>query len=101
MQFGSWPGYCQDTGVTPPHRFFTCTVCTTFRPDPRIGACVNTTTGRPAASSSLARKKASCSSSTCTSCTLQGLLRGGWRVRAGGASVRGLGRGPWGGANAS
>ena len=31
------------------HRFFTCTVCTTLSPLPRMGACVNMTTGRLAA----------------------------------------------------
>ncbi len=32
-----------------PHRFLTCTVCTTLSPLPRMGACVNITTGRLAA----------------------------------------------------
>jgi hypothetical protein len=66
------------TNMTPalqPHLFLTCTVCTTFRPLPRMGAWVNTTTGRPAASASACRKKATCSVSTCTSCTLKKLLQ--------------------------
>ena len=44
--------------------------CRTLRPLPNGGACVNMATGLPAAAASVASRNAICSSSMCTSCTL-------------------------------
>lgn len=61
-------------------RFFTCTFCTTLRPLPMGGACVNTMMGTPLLAASTDSNHAICSSSMYTSCTLQ--ARAGAAVQA-------------------
>jgi hypothetical protein len=68
-------------------RFLTCTFCTTLRPLPMGGACVNTTTCLSLFAASTPSNQAICSSSMYTSCTLW-LQESGERVNMRGADRR-------------